>query len=158
MLCRRCIAVSSDGSPTAPAHSKSITRCAIEFRDGRQRARPLRQFTSVINEEIARSKRTRMLAEWLTSHSCSSRSRVFSTRVARRRRGTPAGRIVMYRMARGRAAAVRFQLAVVGFMHPGESRGHSLFGFRSDPEAKYFYGQAASEAAVIAATDWNAAA
>ena len=38
------------------------------------------------------------------------------------------------------------------------SGGHSLFGFRSDPEAKYFYGQVASEAAVIGATDWNAAA
>jgi hypothetical protein len=38
------------------------------------------------------------------------------------------------------------------------SGGHSLFGFRSDPEAKYFHGQAASEAAVMAATDWNAAA
>jgi hypothetical protein len=35
--------------------------------------------------------------------------------------------------------------------------GPILFGFGSDPEAKYFYGQAASEAAVIAATDWNAA-
>jgi hypothetical protein len=30
-------------------------------------------------------------------------------------------------------------------------------GFGSDPEATYFYGQAASEAGVIAATDWNAA-
>jgi hypothetical protein len=36
--------------------------------------------------------------------------------------------------------------------------GPSLFGFGSDSEAKYFYGQAASEAGVIAATDWNAAA
>jgi hypothetical protein len=35
--------------------------------------------------------------------------------------------------------------------------GPILFGFGRDPEAKYFYGQAASEAAVIAATDWNAA-
>lgn len=35
--------------------------------------------------------------------------------------------------------------------------GPLLFGFAGDPEAKYFYGQAASEAAVIAATDWNAA-
>jgi hypothetical protein len=34
--------------------------------------------------------------------------------------------------------------------------GPLLFGFGSDPEAKYFYGQAASEAGVIAATDWNA--
>jgi hypothetical protein len=36
--------------------------------------------------------------------------------------------------------------------------GSILFGFGTDPEAKYFYGQAASEAGVIAATDWNAAA
>src|SRR3954453_5187591 len=35
--------------------------------------------------------------------------------------------------------------------------GPMLFGFARDPEAKYFYGQAASEAGVIAATDWNAA-
>jgi hypothetical protein len=36
--------------------------------------------------------------------------------------------------------------------------GPVLFGFAGDPEAKYFYGQAASEAGVIAATDWDAAA
>ena len=36
--------------------------------------------------------------------------------------------------------------------------GPILFGFGNDPEAKYFYGQAASEAAVIAATDWDAVA
>jgi hypothetical protein len=36
--------------------------------------------------------------------------------------------------------------------------GPLLFGFANDPDAKYFYGQAASEAGVIAATDWNAAA
>lgn len=36
--------------------------------------------------------------------------------------------------------------------------GPVLFGFSQDPEAKYFYGQAISEAGVIAATDWNAAA
>jgi hypothetical protein len=35
--------------------------------------------------------------------------------------------------------------------------GPILFGFESDPEAKYFYGQAASEAGVIAATEWDAA-
>jgi hypothetical protein len=35
--------------------------------------------------------------------------------------------------------------------------GPILFGFASDPEARYFYGQAASEVGVIAATDWNAA-
>jgi hypothetical protein len=36
--------------------------------------------------------------------------------------------------------------------------GPMLFGFASDPDAKFFYGQALSEAGVIAATDWNAAA
>lgn len=36
--------------------------------------------------------------------------------------------------------------------------GPVLFGFSNDPEAKYFYGQALSEAGVIAATDWDAAA
>jgi len=35
--------------------------------------------------------------------------------------------------------------------------GPLLFGFGTAPEAKYFYSQAASEAGVIAATDWNAA-
>ena len=35
--------------------------------------------------------------------------------------------------------------------------GPILMGFSKDSEATYFYGQAASEAAVIAATDWNAA-
>ena len=34
--------------------------------------------------------------------------------------------------------------------------GPILFGFGNDPEAKYFYGQALSEAGVIAATDWDA--
>jgi hypothetical protein len=36
--------------------------------------------------------------------------------------------------------------------------GPILFGFADHPDAKYFYGQALSEAGVIAATDWNAAA
>jgi hypothetical protein len=35
--------------------------------------------------------------------------------------------------------------------------GPVLFGFAGDPEARFFYGQAVSEAAVIAATDWDAA-
>jgi hypothetical protein len=35
--------------------------------------------------------------------------------------------------------------------------GPLLFGFAGDPEATFFYGQALSEAGVIAATDWNAA-
>jgi hypothetical protein len=42
------------------------------------------------------------------------------------------------------------QAALVGL-------GPLLFGFAGDPEAKYFYGQAASELGVIAATDWDAA-
>jgi hypothetical protein len=33
--------------------------------------------------------------------------------------------------------------------------GPVLMGFSADPEAKFFYGQAASEVGVIAATDWN---
>ena len=35
--------------------------------------------------------------------------------------------------------------------------GPLLLGFADAPEAKYFYGQAMSEVAVIATTDWNAA-
>jgi hypothetical protein len=35
--------------------------------------------------------------------------------------------------------------------------GPVLFGLADDPEAHFFYGQAASEVGVIAATDWNAA-
>jgi hypothetical protein len=34
--------------------------------------------------------------------------------------------------------------------------GPVLFGFARDPEATFFYGQAVSEAGVIAATDWDA--
>lgn len=34
--------------------------------------------------------------------------------------------------------------------------GPVLFGFANDHEATYFYGQAASEVGVIAATDWDA--
>jgi hypothetical protein len=34
--------------------------------------------------------------------------------------------------------------------------GPVLFGFARDPEARYFYGQALSEAGVIATTDWDA--
>jgi len=41
------------------------------------------------------------------------------------------------------------QAALAGF-------GPALFGFAEDREAAYFYGQALSEAGVIAATDWNA--
>jgi len=33
-----------------------------------------------------------------------------------------------------------------------------LFGFADDREAAYFYAQAASEAGVVAATDWDAGA
>jgi hypothetical protein len=42
------------------------------------------------------------------------------------------------------------QAAIAGF-------GPVLLGFAGEPEAKYFYGQAISEAGVIAATDWDAA-
>lgn len=35
--------------------------------------------------------------------------------------------------------------------------GPLMLGFAAAPEAKYFYGQALSEAGVIATTDWNAA-
>jgi hypothetical protein len=42
------------------------------------------------------------------------------------------------------------QAALAGF-------GPALMGFADDPEASYFYAQAASEVGVIAATDWNAA-
>jgi len=35
--------------------------------------------------------------------------------------------------------------------------GPLLFGFARDSEAKFFYGQAASEVGVIASTDWDAA-
>src|SRR5205085_694363 len=34
--------------------------------------------------------------------------------------------------------------------------GPVLLGFAKEPEAQFFYGQAASEVAVIAATDWDA--
>ena len=34
--------------------------------------------------------------------------------------------------------------------------GPALFGFADEPEANMFYGQAASEVGVIAATDWHA--
>jgi hypothetical protein len=43
------------------------------------------------------------------------------------------------------------QAALAGF-------GPALLGFGGDAEARFFYGQAASEVGVIAATDWNAAA
>jgi hypothetical protein len=51
---------------------------------------------------------------------------------------------------RGHRTGDIIQGALAGF-------GPLLLGFAGDPEAKYFYGQAASEAGVIAATDWNAA-
>ena len=35
--------------------------------------------------------------------------------------------------------------------------GPALFGFSREPEAQFFYGQAASEVGVIATTDWDAA-
>jgi len=51
---------------------------------------------------------------------------------------------------RGHRTGDIIQAALAGF-------GPILFGFADDPEARYFYGQAMSEAGVIAATDWDAA-
>jgi hypothetical protein len=50
---------------------------------------------------------------------------------------------------RGHRTGDIFQAALAGL-------GPILFGFADDPEAKFFYSQAASEAGVIAATDWDA--
>jgi len=36
--------------------------------------------------------------------------------------------------------------------------GPVLMGFATEPEARFFYGQAASEVGVVAATDWHARA
>jgi hypothetical protein len=52
---------------------------------------------------------------------------------------------------RGHRAGDIAQAALAGL-------GPILLGFGEDPEAKYFYGQAVSEAGVIAATDWDAVA
>jgi hypothetical protein len=51
---------------------------------------------------------------------------------------------------KGHGVADAMQAALAGL-------GPVMFGFAGDPEAKFFYGQAASEVGVIAATDWNAA-
>ena len=51
---------------------------------------------------------------------------------------------------RGRCIGDIVQAGLAGF-------GPALFGFAGDEEAKFFYGQAASEVGVVAATDWNAA-
>jgi hypothetical protein len=51
---------------------------------------------------------------------------------------------------RGHRAGDVLQAAFAGL-------GPALFGFAGDDEAKFFYAQAASEAGVIAATDWDAA-
>ena len=51
---------------------------------------------------------------------------------------------------KGHGVADAMQAALAGF-------GPMLMGFANDPEASFFYGQAASEVGVIAATDWNAA-
>jgi hypothetical protein len=50
---------------------------------------------------------------------------------------------------RGHRAGDIMQAALAGM-------GPVLFGFAGDKEANFFYGQAASEAGVIAATDWDA--
>jgi hypothetical protein len=52
---------------------------------------------------------------------------------------------------RGHRTGDIIQAVLAGF-------GPIVFGFGDDPEARYFYGQAMSEAGVIAATDWDAAA
>ena len=51
---------------------------------------------------------------------------------------------------RGHRTGDMVQAGLAGF-------GPALFGFAGDREATYFYGQALSEAGVIAATDWDAA-
>jgi hypothetical protein len=51
---------------------------------------------------------------------------------------------------KGHGVADAMQAALAGL-------GPALFGFANDPEARFFYGQAASEVGVIATTDWNAA-
>ena len=46
---------------------------------------------------------------------------------------------------------------VVDVMQAGlTGLGPVLLGFANEPEAVYFYGQAATELAVVASTDWNA--
>ena len=52
---------------------------------------------------------------------------------------------------RGHRTADVIQAALAG-------AGPLIFGFAGEREAAYFYGQAASEAGVIAATDWEAGA
>jgi hypothetical protein len=59
------------------------------------------------------------------------------------------GGIVRVLPFRGHRAGDVVQAALAGF-------GPVLFGFAGDEEANFFYGQAASEVAVIAATDWDA--
>ena len=51
-----------------------------------------------------------------------------------------------------------FRAHRTGDIAQGAGLGPILFGFGNDPEAKYLYGQALSEAGVVAATDWDAAA
>jgi hypothetical protein len=51
---------------------------------------------------------------------------------------------------RGHRVGDIIQAAVAGL-------GPVVMGFANEPEATYFYGQALSEAGVIAATDWDAA-
>jgi hypothetical protein len=60
------------------------------------------------------------------------------------------GGIVRVLPFRGHRAGDVLQAAFAGL-------GPILFGFAGDEEANFFYGQAASEAGVIAATDWDAA-
>jgi hypothetical protein len=60
------------------------------------------------------------------------------------------GGVVRVLPFRGHRAGDVLQAAFAGL-------GPALFGFAGDDEAKFFYAQAASEAAVIAGTDWDAA-
>ena len=61
----------------------------------------------------------------------------------------PGGVFRVLSFRRAHRAGDMIQAALAGL-------GPVLFGFASDPEARFFYGQAMSEAAVIATTDWNA--
>jgi hypothetical protein len=60
------------------------------------------------------------------------------------------GGIVRVLPFRGHRTGDVLQAALAGL-------GPILFGFAGEEEARFFYAQAASEVAVIAATDWNAA-
>jgi hypothetical protein len=60
------------------------------------------------------------------------------------------GGVVRLLPFRGHRAGDVLQAAFAGF-------GPAVFGFAGAKEARFFYAQAASEAEVIAGTDWDAA-